>query len=168
MTLLERSQTRQILSAPALLHPGSVAAIGVLALNDHVLKYRYANAITGKLSDLAGLVFFPILLATVLVAISRIGRNTGIPDRSALIAGLVATGLVFLLVNTTPWAELAYEQTQGFIQAPVRLLLGQEIGPTSLTRDVSDVPCLVSLVLAWRIGTGRRILPDRSSRLENP
>src|SRR5690606_8292496 len=43
-----------------LLHPAPLAAIGLLLLNDHWLKAAFPGSITGKLSDFAGLAFFPL------------------------------------------------------------------------------------------------------------
>ena len=48
-----------------LLHPIAVLAVAVLVINDHVLKGLAPGLLTGKLSDLAGLLFFPLLLASV-------------------------------------------------------------------------------------------------------
>ena len=39
---------------------GSLVAVGVLLVNDHVLKDAYSSWLTGKLSDFAGLYFFPV------------------------------------------------------------------------------------------------------------
>ena len=50
-------------SLRALAHPGSVLALVVLVLNDHVLKQAWPGPVTGKLSDVAGLVVAPLLLA---------------------------------------------------------------------------------------------------------
>jgi hypothetical protein len=38
-----------------LLHPAFIAALVLLVVNDHVLKAQFGNALTGKLSDFAGL-----------------------------------------------------------------------------------------------------------------
>ncbi|MGH1433070.1 MAG: hypothetical protein ACRBG0_01275 [Lewinella sp.] len=40
-------------------------ALMVLVLNDHFWKAIYANALTGKLSDFAGLILLPLCLAYV-------------------------------------------------------------------------------------------------------
>ena len=40
--------------------------MALLGLNDHVLKGAFPGLITGKLSDFAGLVFFPLVLELVL------------------------------------------------------------------------------------------------------
>ena len=47
-------------------HPATVIALLVLVVNDHVLKAAYPGWVTGKLSDAAGLVLAPPLLAAVL------------------------------------------------------------------------------------------------------
>ncbi|MFT5682697.1 MAG: hypothetical protein ACI8RZ_003621, partial [Myxococcota bacterium] len=45
-----------------LLHPVTLTAMALLAVNDHWAKYALTGVVTGKLSDFAGLVFFPLLL----------------------------------------------------------------------------------------------------------
>ena len=49
-----------------LLHPAFLAALAALAVNDHVLKAAAPSALTGKLSDVAGLVVLPVLLCVAL------------------------------------------------------------------------------------------------------
>ena len=49
-------------SRPALLvHPWFTGAVMVLAVNDHVLKDRWPGLVTGKLSDVAGVVVVAVL-----------------------------------------------------------------------------------------------------------
>ena len=52
--------------AQILVHPAWLLSLGVLVLNDHVLKAALHSPLTGKLSDFAGLVVAPALLAAVL------------------------------------------------------------------------------------------------------
>ncbi len=49
-----------------LLHPLFIAGLLLLILNDHWLKYTYHNAITGKLSDFAGVFVLAIFLTACL------------------------------------------------------------------------------------------------------
>lgn len=51
-----------------LAHPISLVSLVVLVVNDHVLKAALGTWWTGKLSDAAGMVFFPALLAVVIGA----------------------------------------------------------------------------------------------------
>ncbi len=59
----------------ALLHPAWLAALVVLALNDHVIKGSglLPEILTGKLSDVAGMFVAPALLATSLRVHTRLG-----------------------------------------------------------------------------------------------
>ena len=57
--------------ASLLLHPVFVISVILLSLNDFYWKYEYGNWLTGKLSDFAGLVVFPIFLTEVFKKISK-------------------------------------------------------------------------------------------------
>ncbi|TCB96187.1 hypothetical protein E0H26_16325 [Micromonospora zingiberis] len=81
-----------------LIHPVTVAATALLILNDHVLKAAYPGWLTGKLSDVAGLVMAPPLLALLLAACARLtadsarllaGRVRLVADSARLLAGRV-------------------------------------------------------------------------------
>ena len=64
----------------ALASPGFVLALVVLVLNDHVLKQAYPGWVTGKLSDVAGLVVAPLLLAVPLTLL-RVPRALPVSHR---------------------------------------------------------------------------------------
>src|SRR5688572_12522313 len=55
-----------------LLHPAFIISLIVLLLNDFYWKHEYGNWLTGKLSDFAGLIVFPIFLGEVFKRISKI------------------------------------------------------------------------------------------------
>ena len=57
--------------ASLLLHPVFVISVILLLLNDFYWKYEYGNWLTGKVSDFAGLVVFPIFLTEVFKKISK-------------------------------------------------------------------------------------------------
>lgn len=137
-----------------------VVAIVVLAVNDHWAKQRWPGLITGKLSDVAGLAFFPLFLqagwelfASLLGPVApsfRVARNAAI-----------LTALVFCAVKLFEPASLAYEAGLGLIQWPLDVGLAWLAGlgtppvrTVSLTRDPTDLLALpalaVSLVLARR------------------
>ena len=48
-----------------LYHPYVLTALILTALNDHYFKYKFNNFLTGKISDFAGLFFFPLLLCAL-------------------------------------------------------------------------------------------------------
>jgi hypothetical protein len=115
----------------ALAHPGSVLALVVLVLNDHVLKQAWPGWVTGKLSDVAGLVVAPLLLAAVL-ALVRVPR--------AMPVSLAATGAGFVLCKTSTFGAE--------VTSTVWSLFGT---PTMIRADVTDLLALPALYAAWRI-----------------
>jgi len=56
-------------------HPVAITSLALLVLNDRVLKERYGNAITGKLSDVAGIIFFPLLLISLAEVVRKVIRK---------------------------------------------------------------------------------------------
>ncbi|HEU5057510.1 MAG TPA: hypothetical protein VFU21_13340, partial [Kofleriaceae bacterium] len=68
---------RRALPAGELLEPVALGAVLLLVVNDWLLKGRAPAALTGKLSDLAGLVAAPLIataaLDTALWAAARLG-----------------------------------------------------------------------------------------------
>ncbi|MFZ9889678.1 MAG: hypothetical protein ACO3JL_19455, partial [Myxococcota bacterium] len=63
----EETAMRRVLPLTLLLRPWPMTALLVLAINDHALKGAgvLPSWVVGKLSDFAGLVFFPLLLVTL-------------------------------------------------------------------------------------------------------
>ena len=108
--------------------PPSVLALVVLALNDHVWKQQWPGLVTGKLSDFAGLVLAPPLLA-VLLAACRVRR----PAPWAL----AGAGLGFALVKSTVAGA-------GLASAALSL-----VTPSHVLRDRTDLIALSALPLAW-------------------
>ena len=145
-----------------LLHPIVLAAIALLVINDQALKRVWPGVVTGKLSDVAGLVFAPLLLvaAAELVASAR-GRWTGPRTRPVTIA-VAAVGLGFAAVKLIPEAEAAWELALGVVQWPVSALadLTAGRGPAPVrsvvsTPDATDLVALPAIWLAHAIGLGR-------------
>jgi len=89
-------------SLRALGHPVTLVSIGLLLLNDHVLKALAPSPLTGKLSDLAGLFFFPFLLAALLSL--PLDRLCVPPRRTAALAFGVTLAW-FALIKTVPPAN---------------------------------------------------------------
>ena len=139
----------------ALLHPLAIVSIAILILNDHLLKPTYGNWLTGKLSDLAGLVFFPLLL----VSLWEMARSRA-PSRRTLNVACAATAIVFTLVKTTTIGALAWEWGLGLAQWPFRALSGGSLTPVSAVIDPTDLIALPSILLAWWVGAARLIPPQ--------
>lgn len=112
-----------------LLHPAWLASLGVLALNDHVLKGAdlLPGALTGKLSDVAGMLVAPLLLAAVL----RVRRMPG------WVACHLAVGAVFAAIQLSAPAAEAWSAAMGFVGFP-----------WVITQDVTDLAVLPVLALS--------------------
>lgn len=115
--------------ARALLTPAWLAALALLALNDHALKQALPGLVTGKLSDLAGLFVAPTLLACVLVVRTRRG----------LLACHLAVGAVFAAIKLSRAA------------ADLWIALMAALGvPWTIVVDPGDLLALPALWLSWR------------------
>lgn len=95
-----------------LCHPLPMGAVLVLALNDHLLKGAgvLPGWLTGKLSDLAGLFFFPLLLAALARGASRLARRPAPLEPTRLTAAAAGlTAAVFAAIKLSPamnaWAS---------------------------------------------------------------
>jgi hypothetical protein len=123
----------------AVTRPAFVAAVGVLLVNDHLLKGAglLPAAVTGKLSDVAGLFFFPVLL-TVLVGL-LVGLRDDDRIRRVSAAAAFATAGVFGLVNLTPALAATLSDTWG-----------------TWTADPTDLACL-PLVVAGHLWLVRHL-----------
>lgn len=113
-------------------HPLFLGALALLAVNDHLLKGAglLPGALTGKLSDLAGLVVAPVLAAALVDARTSRGR-----------------ALAFAAV-VAPFAAIKLSA------AAAQLLVGL-VGLAGITwriwQDPTDLAALVVLVPAWRL-----------------
>ena len=84
--------------ASALMHPATLAAVAVLLANDIVLKSLWSGTwFTGKLSDLAWMVFAPPLLAFLLSFAA--GKHVAL-QRTAFLTAYVGLPLLYAAFNT--------------------------------------------------------------------
>ena len=147
-----------------LLHPTAVLAVVVLVINDHLLKPLAPGLLSGKLSDFAGLLFFPLLLASVVEVAALVVRRPP-PDRRSLALGaIVATGLAFAVVKTTTAGSLAFGWSVGIAQwlASVGPLRGGAAQPIAVATDPGDLVALAALAGAWFVAGGSQaVRPPR-------
>ncbi len=114
----------------AVVHPLWWAAVGVLLLNDHVLKGAgvLPGWLTGKLSDVVGLIVLPPLLA-LLFGADRPGRR---------MLAMVVSGAALAGVNLWPAAARGLEVAMGALGLSARVWV-----------DPTDLLALPALLLAW-------------------
>ncbi len=103
----------------------------VLLLNDHLLKGAglLPGWLTGKLSDVAGLIVAPVLVAALLDG-----------GRSARVLAIAAVGSAFAAIKLSASAASAVEQLTAVLGVPWKLW-----------SDPSDLLALPALGLAWLI-----------------
>lgn len=125
------------------LHPVALAAVLVLVVNDWVLKPRFHGAITGKLSDVAGLAFAPVLLSAVIGLVLHVAaRLGGRVDPSLSIRRLVAC----CLATAVGFAAVK-------LCAPVRETLASLIGHhAEFYPDATDLLALPAVLVSLWIG----------------
>ncbi|MDQ2644443.1 MAG: hypothetical protein M3020_11545 [Myxococcota bacterium] len=138
-----------------MLHPLAVASLLILVLNDQILKAEMPGALTGKLSDLAGLALVPLFLqAAFEVARSRSRGGYSAEASNRVLAGAaLATALGFSLVELVPEVETVYRVGLGLFQWPFRAAAClassaplPEVRPVQATSDITD---LLALPMAW-------------------
>ena len=137
-------------SLRALGHPLTLASIALLLLNDHLLKQAFPSVLTGKLSDFAGLFFFPFLLIA-LFGLARLGTA-----RAAALGAYLLTACLFSAVKLDPGLNAA---ANGLLRSIFGL-------PVQIARDPTDLVALLALVLSyglWSSGASGRRPPLRRS-----
>jgi hypothetical protein len=137
-----------------MLHPVVVGAVLVLLMNDHILKQRWPSVLTGKLSDAAGLVFFPLLLVAV-AEICRSWMGLPAPSRRFVATCVALTGLAFAAAEVVPVVDGALELAWGWTRWPVDALTGRSVRSVVMVADPTDLLTLPTLWAAWSIGSSR-------------
>jgi len=156
-------------------HPLPVIAVLVLIVNDHALKATALwPLLSGKLSDLAGLFFFPLLVCALLHALSVLlagvgGRRPPEHPSPTLLLGICgATALAFAAIQVSPGAAAGYAHVVGVLAELVDPLWSAR---ATHTMDPTDLLALPATWLAWRHGrrfTGRRSQKKSDRALNTP
>lgn len=135
------TDSRKILiSAPFLI------ALGVLLLNDHVLKTAYPGWLTGKLSDFAGLYVMAVFCYAILGRYFRSNRS--------LLVLHTGIGIAFAAWKVAP-VELIFIEISKLISIPL----------PSRVKDISDLIALMILPLSYYHIHRFRELPNVSLSL---
>jgi hypothetical protein len=150
-------------AAGGLTHPVAMLAVLLLVLNDHWWKTAYPSWVTGKLSDFAGLVFFPLLLQAVVELALAALRAYERPSMPLLNVMIFLTLVGFCWVKTTALGADAYGHVLGMARWPFHAVIAYvfdrpspPIGHPGIVRDPTDLVTLVGLGATYVVGHARR------------
>lgn len=129
--------------------------MGVLLVNDWVLKPRFRGSfVTGKLSDVAGMIFAPVVLSAAIgLGLKLLGRTAVLTHRR-LVLCCAATAVGFTLVKLVP--------PIGDVVARMIGLFGLFGHRAAFYPDWTDVLCTPLVLVAYGIGR------DELRRLRSP
>ncbi|HEY0250972.1 MAG TPA: hypothetical protein VGC41_05565 [Kofleriaceae bacterium] len=134
MERLRRALRGEGLPIGEALHPLTLLSVGILVLNDWFLKPRFRGSfVTGKLSDVAGLVFAPVVLTAVIGLVLRKPLT-----HRRLVLACAATAIGFSLTKLVP-----------AIGDVVARMIGHG---ASFYPDWTDVLCTPFVLVAYWIG----------------
>ncbi len=115
---------RPVATARAVTHPAWILAVFVLLVNDHVIKpAALLEPLAGKLSDVAGLFLFPVLLATLI----------GVRTRRGLWLTGGAVAAVFATINVSPTIAAGFDRLISLVV------------PFATTVDPTDLVALLAI-----------------------
>ena len=141
-----------------LLSPVLLCALLLLVINDHLLKTAWPGWWTGKLSDFAGALFFPLFIqASGELSLRAVGRFKE-PSRTLLFGGIGITAILFLATELSSFGVALVTNVASLAEPMFR-------GSPQLTRDLSDLLALVMLFFAYQIGMAR--VSDRGRRIDS-
>lgn len=148
--------------ADGLLHPVAVLALVVLVVNDQVLKAAWPGVVTGKLSDVAGLIVAPLVVQAAWEVIQWVAGRWSGPSARVLAIAIVTVGVTFAAVQVWPPATDLYRGAMGVAQWPLRLLASLVTGtprpnlvPVQTVADAADLLALPALAVTWWVGRRR-------------
>lgn len=112
--------------------PGPVLAALILAINDHLLKGSglLPDWLTGKLSDFAGLFFFPLFVAELGLLVFPAASARQVQRRVVVAAAL--TGAGFCAIKLSPAMSGLYERGLGAVMGPAGMRVANTPDPTDL------------------------------------
>lgn len=117
------------------IHPVPLAAVVLLGVNDHYLKYQYPGFITGKLSDFLGLFYFPLFLSALILVITlyRVAFT-----KRLLVTAIIITDVIFCSLKLNPFLS------ENFVN-----FFSQHFFKINVQNDPTDVIALFSSVLCY-------------------
>jgi hypothetical protein len=159
----------------ALRHPIALLAIAVWLLNDHLLKSMFPGIITGKLSDIAGMVVTPLVVAVfVELAAPRTVRAKRRFVRINAWLSIIIVAAAFAAAKTTLAGHDIYVTIATLIRAPLHVVV-ERFHPivfkesVVLVRDVTDLIAIpFGVVSVWLLERAARSTMEKDVRAPEP
>lgn len=145
----DSQREREVQRGDFLLSGAFLASLGALLLNDFVLKPYWPGYVSGILSDVAGMVFFPLLLVAFLEALALLFPRRPLATLRWFVAATLVVSAAFVLVKFTAWGESAYWS----IASPLASLAGPlGLGTTGVIADPLDLLALLMAPVPVLVG----------------
>jgi hypothetical protein len=139
-----------------------IAALALWVLNDRALKAAWPGPVTGKLSDVAGLVVVPLALQAAWEVVAWLGGRWSSPSTRVLAIAIGVVGIGFAAAQVWSPASAAYAWGLGLAQWPFRVLAAIATGvpppglaPVVAVADAEDLLALPALAVTWWAGRRR-------------
>ncbi len=148
--------------------PLPLLALAVMAFNDHVLKAAWPGFVTGKISDVAVVLYGPALLTAcwglALLAVAPLARHAGTrldprPTRRRLAVSAAVVAAILAAINLSPRLRDVYVALLSAADVP-----GLAPGGYRYLVDPTDLLALLALPLA--LWDGRRAIDGGGVRQE--
>lgn len=128
-----------------MIRPVAVVTLVVLIVNDHVVKQHWPGLLSGKLSDLAGLVFLPLLIISVCELARAAVRRPWCPGDRGVLAVAATVAIGFAATKLSPAVAGGYGDMLGWLRWP---LIGHW-SQVAISRDPTDVLCTPGAIVVW-------------------
>lgn len=136
-----------LVSSDVVLHPVVLVSLVVLVVNDHYWKGIGPGWLTGKLSDIAGLIVLSVAVVGVCNMFATSQRESAANRRRvAIVVGAVA--VAYTSVKSSGWVADRYSNGLTTLHAwsPIGLP-----GQLMVRADPTDLVALPALFVAWRV-----------------
>lgn len=137
-----------------LVAPIVVLSLLALVVNDHWLKAAHPSWLTGKISDVAGLIVAPVLLISIAEVVAWLSGRTLTGLRHPMAAVAAAVGFAFAAVQLIPAATNAYAELAGHSARVVAMIVpvvSSSGGSADVTADPADLAALIALIVPIRL-----------------
>ncbi len=146
--------TRKVIRCDFLLSPILLGSLALILFNDLILKPHYPSSISGLLSDLAGMVFFPIWLVALAEWASALFPRRPLASPTWFVVSTVVVAVLFVTMKYTAIGHEIYE----WAVSPILGVLPQvlSLGAHGVTSDPWDLVALLLIPAPIFVGVRYR------------